>query len=102
MKVIFYAIYHSSNLACHTLHLLSIFLSKIKVMKSLSTTMVHRIQCDRVLGTLQGWQGVQTIPRVVTYDASLNELVLYPIAEVERLRVGTLYMGQVTLDQVSQ
>ena len=51
--------------------------------------------------TLQGWQGVQTIPRVVTYDAGLNELVFYPIEEVEQLHSEELYMGQVALDQVS-
>ena len=50
---------------------------------------------------LQGWQGVQTIPRVVTYDAGLDELVFYPVVEVEQLREETLYDGTVTLDQVS-
>lgn len=49
---------------------------------------------------LQGWQGVQTIPRVVTYVAELDELVLYPIGEVEQLRLQTLYQGNITLDQV--
>ncbi|KAL3134801.1 hypothetical protein ABBQ32_007784 [Trebouxia sp. C0010 RCD-2024] len=46
-----------------------------------------------------GWQGVQTIPRVVTYDAALDELVFYPIVEVEQLRQETLYQGNITLDQ---
>lgn len=49
---------------------------------------------------LQGWQGVQTMPRVVTYDAELDELVFYPVIEVEQLRQETLYQGSVTLDQV--
>ena len=49
---------------------------------------------------MQGWQGVQIIPRVVTYDADLDELVFYPIVEVEQLRTETLYIGNVTLNQV--
>ncbi len=50
--------------------------------------------------TPQGWQGVQTIPRVVTYDPELNELLFYPIVEVEQLRREVLYQGSVTLNQV--
>ena len=50
---------------------------------------------------VQGWQGVQTIPRVVTYDADLDELVFYPVAELEQLRNETLYQGAVTLNQVN-
>lgn len=46
-----------------------------------------------------GWQGVQTIPRVVTYDAKLNELVFYPIVEAEQLRRELLYKSSVTLNQ---
>ena len=49
---------------------------------------------------LQDWQGVQTIPRVVTYDADLDELVFYPIVEVELLRTEVLYQNNVTLNQV--
>lgn len=49
---------------------------------------------------MQGWQGVQTIPRVVTYDAKLNELVFYPIVEAEQLRRELLYKSSVTLNQV--
>ncbi len=49
---------------------------------------------------MQGWQGVQTIPRVVTYDPELNELVFYPTVEVEQLREELLYQGSVTLNQV--
>lgn len=43
---------------------------------------------------------MQTVPRVVTYDAELNELVFYPIVEVEQLRREVLYQGSVTLNQV--
>lgn len=50
---------------------------------------------------LQGWQGVQTIPRSVTYDAELDELLFYPIVEVEQLRQEVLYQDNVTLNQVS-
>lgn len=50
---------------------------------------------------VQGWQGVQTIPRVVTYDADLDELVFYPVAEIDQLRNEILYQGTVTLNQVS-
>ena len=49
---------------------------------------------------LQGWQGVQTIPRTITYDAELDELLFYPVVEVEQLRQEALYEGNVTLDQV--
>ncbi|DBB18751.1 hypothetical protein WJX82_009075 [Trebouxia sp. C0006] len=48
-----------------------------------------------------GWQGVQTIPRVVTYDPELNELVFYPTVEVEQLREELLYQGSVTLNQTT-
>lgn len=54
----------------------------------------------KTIHTLQGWQGVQTIPRVVTYDAELNELVFYPIVEVEQLRREVLYQGSIALNQV--
>ena len=49
---------------------------------------------------LQGWHGVQTIPRTITYDAELDELLFYPVVEVEQLRQEALYEGNVTLDQV--
>jgi len=54
----------------------------------------------KTICSLQGWQGVQTIPRVVTYDADLNELVFYPVVELEQLRRELLYQGNVTLNQV--
>ena len=49
---------------------------------------------------LQGWQGVQTIPRSVTYDADADELLFYPVVEIEQLRQEVLYQDNVTLDQV--
>lgn len=50
---------------------------------------------------MQGWQGVQTIPRSITYDAELDELLFYPVVEVEQLRQELLYRDNVTLNQVS-
>ncbi len=55
---------------------------------------------SKIICFLQGWQGVQTIPRVVAYDAVLNELVFYPVVELEQLRRELLYQGSVTLNQV--
>lgn len=50
---------------------------------------------------LQNWQGAQSIPRDITYDSELNELVFYPIVEVEQLRGQALYMGNATFSTVS-
>ena len=36
----------------------------------------------------------------MTYDAELNELVFYPVEEVQKLRNETLYQDTVTLNQV--
>lgn len=37
----------------------------------------------------------------MTYDADLDELVFYPIVEIEQLRTELLYQGNVSLNQVS-
>ena len=50
---------------------------------------------------MQNWQGAQSIPRDITYDAELNELVFYPIVEIEQLRGQRLYMGNATFRSVS-
>lgn len=39
----------------------------------------------------QGWQGAQTIPREVTWDAAASALLLNPVAEVALLRGSQLY-----------
>jgi hypothetical protein len=52
----------------------------------------------------QGWQGAQTLPREVTYDAAAASLLLNPVAEVERLRQRQLFDGHFDLlgsDQAS-
>ena len=46
---------------------------------------------------LQGWQGVHTIPREVTYDEDSATLLFYPIEEVSLLRNDTLYSGTANL-----
>ena len=46
---------------------------------------------------LQGWQGVQTIPREVTYDGDSATLLFYPIEEVSLLRNDSLYSGTANL-----
>lgn len=49
---------------------------------------------------LQNWQGAQSIPRDITYDAELNELLFYPIVEIDQLRGQLLYNGSVTFGMV--
>ena len=38
----------------------------------------------------------------MTFDVDLDEVVFYPIVEVERLRSEVLYSGNVTLNQVGK
>lgn len=42
-----------------------------------------------------GWQGAQTLPREITYDADSRALLLNPVRETERLRQGVLFEGSV-------
>ena len=35
---------------------------------------------------MQGYQGAQTLARLVTYDSEIQELVFYPTEESKRLR----------------
>ena len=47
----------------------------------------------------QGWQGVQTLPRVITLDYDTPALLMAPVAEVESLRVARVLQQQAaTLD----
>ncbi len=39
----------------------------------------------------QGWQGVQTLPRVVTLDHDTPAMIMAPPAEIEGLRLAQLY-----------
>lgn len=43
---------------------------------------------------LQGWQGMQTLPREVTLDPEAGTLLLRPVKEVAALRRGVLHASQ--------
>lgn len=42
----------------------------------------------------QGWQGVQTLPRVVTVDYDTPAMIMTPPVEIESLRLAQLYDTQ--------
>ena len=42
----------------------------------------------------QGWQGVQTLPRVVTLDYDTPAMIMAPPVEIESLRLAQLYDTQ--------
>ena len=44
-----------------------------------------------VTSGVQGWQGVQTLPRVVSLDYDTPAMIMVPPAEVESLRLAQLY-----------
>ncbi|KAK9835357.1 hypothetical protein WJX81_004418 [Elliptochloris bilobata] len=41
-----------------------------------------------------GWQGVQTLPRVVTLDYDTPAMIMAPVAEIESLRMAQLFDAQ--------
>nr|QUJ17881.1 cell wall invertase 1 [Hemerocallis fulva] len=46
----------------------------------------------------KGWSGVQTIPRIVSLDASGKQLVQWPIEEIESLRGKHIHLSNVELE----
>lgn len=42
----------------------------------------------------QGWQGVQTLPRVVSLDYDTPAMIMAPPAEIESLRLAQLFDAQ--------
>lgn len=53
------------------------------------------------VSVLQGWQGMLTAIREITYDAESASLLLYPIKELSQLRGRTLYDGTETLHRTT-
>jgi hypothetical protein len=53
-------------------------------------TDLQRVLQSKACVCVQGWQGVQTIPRVVTFDPVIYEMTFYPVQEVEQLRMGNV------------